>query len=54
MREIVPSCTNCKYANLYIPAWSYPHSTPFCSKEQGLCREDKVCEHYELIGRLSR
>lgn len=54
MNEVVPSCVNCKYANLYIPIWSYPHSTPYCSKGQGVCKEDKSCDYYEQIGRLSR
>jgi hypothetical protein len=51
---VAPSCSNCKYANVYIPLWSYPHTTPYCEKGHGKCSVSKLCEDYELIGRLSR
>lgn len=47
-------CANCKYANTYIPLFSYPHSVPYCDLGHGLCREDKSCDDFSLIGRLSR
>ena len=54
MEEIIPSCTNCKYADLYIPYFTYPFFDPYCSKKHGLCMVTKVCEDYVQIGRLSR
>lgn len=49
-----PTCANCKYANLFIPLFAYPHLDPYCSKGHGQCRVDKLCGDYEQIGRLSR
>ena len=49
-----PSCSNCKFATLHIPSFTYPWSDPYCSKGQGKCEVDKVCSDYEQIGRLSR
>lgn len=50
----VGCCCDCVFADLYIPYWSYPFSDPFCVLGHGLCRVDKCCEDFVLIGRLSR
>ena len=48
------SCSNCKFATVYIPYWTYPWATPYCSKGNGLCGVDRICSDWEQIGRLSR
>lgn len=48
------SCSNCEFASLYIPYFTYPHAEPYCAKGHGKCDVDKLCEDYKLIGRLSR
>lgn len=48
------TCQNCKYADLYIPYWTYPWATPYCSKGNGLCSIDKTCDDFELLGRLGK
>lgn len=48
------SCSNCKFASLHIPYFTYPFSDPYCAKGHGKCSEDKLCMDYELVGRLSR
>lgn len=49
-----PSCQTCKYAIVYIPYFTYPYSDPYCELGHGQCDVDKVCEDYELLGRLCR
>ena len=46
---VIPSCSDCEYANLYIPIFSYPHTDPFCSKGHGQCKVDKLCEDFRFI-----
>ena len=48
------SCSNCKYADLYIPYWTYPYSDPFCRLGHGKCDVNKCCNDFKLIGRLCR
>lgn len=45
----IPSCSDCEYATLYIPYFSYPFSDPYCSKGHGLCEVDKLCDDFKLI-----
>lgn len=47
--KYLPSCSNCEYANLYIPYFSYPYSDPYCCKGHGKCDVDKVCDDFRLI-----
>ena len=44
------SCATCRYANLYIPYFTYPYSDPYCSKGHGKCDENKVCGDYLTCG----
>ena len=59
-------CSNCLYATLYIPSFSFPFSDPYCSKGNGKCEVDKVCgdfvrvdsicgwcEYFEVVNRDS-
>lgn len=43
-------CSNCEYATVYIPVYTYPFMDPFCSKGHGRCSPDKFCVDYRLIG----
>ena len=47
--EDPPSCSNCEYADEYIPYYIFPFFTPRCSKGHGVCSEDKICEDYKYI-----
>lgn len=47
--NIIPSCSYCEYATVYIPTYSYPYSDPYCSKGHGKCAVDKVCDDFRLI-----
>lgn len=47
--KYIPSCSDCEYATLYIPYFSYPHSDPYCSKGHGKCEVDKFCSDFRLI-----
>jgi len=53
--EYVPTCADCKYADYYINWWEYPYADPRCriTKNQ-IKHTDLGCEHFKLIGRLSR
>ncbi|WP_458454387.1 hypothetical protein [Methanobrevibacter sp.] len=48
------TCSECKFADLYIPYWTYPYATPYCSKGHGQCKVDKSCEDFVLCGRRGR
>ena len=50
----VCNCTNCKYATLYIPYYTYPWSTPYCAMGHGLWDIKKNCDDWELLGRNCR
>lgn len=52
--KVIPSCSVCKYANTYIPYYTYPFSDPFCELGHGQCEPDKCCEDFELLGREGR
>ena len=47
--EDIPSCSDCEYATLYIPYFTYPYSDPYCSLGHGLCKVDKLCDDFKLI-----
>ena len=47
------SCSNCKYADYYPCYWSF-NLDPFCRLGHGLCRVDKYCSDFELLGRNGR
>lgn len=52
--KIAPACENCKYADLYVPFWTYPYHDPKCSIHKKNIKPDDSCKNFELIGRLSR
>ena len=45
----IPSCSLCRFATEYVPLFTYPYSTPYCSKGHGQCDVDKFCEDFRLI-----
>lgn len=47
--KYIPSCSDCEYATLYIPYFSYPHTDPYCRKGHGKCEVDKFCSDFRLI-----
>ena len=53
--EYIPTCSDCKHADLYIPHWGYPFTNPKCMiQKKTIHPEDIACENFELIGRRSR
>lgn len=45
----IPSCSDCDYADNYIPYYTYPFSEPYCSKGHGKCEVDKLCGDFKPI-----
>ena len=50
----LPSCSNCEYADKYIPYYNKQYSDPYCSKGHGKCDIDKICEDYKMISICGR
>lgn len=48
--ESLPSCSECDYANEYIPYYTFPFSEPYCSKGHGKCEVDKLCGDFKPCG----
>ena len=48
-------CSACKYADLYIPLYTYPFFDPKCKiTGKNIKPDDNACEDFELIGRNGR
>ena len=45
----LPSCSDCDYADEYIPYYTYPFSEPHCRKGHGKCEVDKLCGDFKPI-----
>lgn len=48
------TCQHCKYANYYPAPFWYPYLDPYCAKGHGLCKVNKTCQDFELMGRYCR
>lgn len=46
-----PNCSNCRYATLYLPYYTFRFTDPSCSKGQGKCSVDKTCEFHLFVNR---
>ena len=42
-------CRNCKYAELYLPFWTYPYNTPKCSLHHKTINPDDCCDDFQPI-----
>ena len=48
-------CRDCKHADLYIPAYTYPFFNPRCKlTTDAIKAEQKACKEFKMIGRGSR
>ena len=47
-------CQNCKYADYYPIPYMWRFTDPKCCISKLSVKPDDSCEHFELIGRLSR
>ena len=48
-------CGDCKYANHYLPHYTYPYANPRCELTQNEIQPNQnACEDFTRIGRNSR
>ena len=53
--DYIPTCGDCRNADLYIPSWSAPYIIPKCVIHHRTVKYDDVaCKHFKMVGRRSR
>lgn len=53
--DYIPTCGDCRNADLYIPDWSCPYTIPKCMiHRRNVNPDDLACEHFKMVGRRSR
>lgn len=53
--DFIPTCGDCRNADLYIPSWSAPFIIPKCVIHHRTVKYDDVaCKHFKMVGRRSR
>ena len=49
--KYVPTCSDCRYANEYIPGWIYPHGDPRCSRHhRNITPGTYACKDFQGVG----